>query len=70
MREIDGWLSTMEAAHEVGMTPEWVRTQITSGRLRATCWQPGGRRTFRIRVEDWDEFRAQYSQETDDPDWE
>lgn len=64
------WLSTEEAASSIGMTTEWVRDQIVSGRLPATVYSTGKRRTYRIRAEDWTQFLARYSRRTDDPDWE
>jgi excisionase family DNA binding protein len=62
------WLSTEEAASRVGMTGEWVRRQIVVGRLRATAFETGRRRTYRIRSDDWARFLARYSSRTDDPD--
>ena len=64
------WLTTEQAAVEVGMTAEWIRHQIRVLRLPATVWDFGGRRTYRIRVDDWRRFLARYSSRTDDPDWE
>lgn len=45
----DPYLSTEQAAREVGFTPEWVRKQIVGGRLVATVFDTGRRRTYRIR---------------------
>ncbi len=64
------WLTTQRAAQQAGMTDEWVRQQILKRRLPATVWDFGGRRTYRIRVEDWQAFLARYSRRTEDPDWE
>lgn len=64
------WLTTEEAASRIGMSPSWVRRQIVERRLFATAWQVGGRRTYRIRSDDWAEFVRRYSQRTSDPDWE
>ena len=64
------WLTTEEAASRAGMTAEWVRQQIIKRRLPATVWDFGGRRTYRIQVEDWRAFLARYSRHTDDPDWQ
>lgn len=64
------WLSTEQAALQVGMTAEWVRYQIACKRLTATVWDFGGRRTYRILVDDWRAFHARYSSRTDDPEWE
>lgn len=65
-----GWLTTEQAASQAGMTAEWVRHQIARRRLPATVWDFGGRRTYRIRADDWRTFLARYSSRTDDPDWE
>lgn len=64
------WLTTEEAASQVGMTAEWVRQQIVKRRLRATVWGFGGRRTYRIHVDHWRAFLARYSRDTEDPSWE
>jgi excisionase family DNA binding protein len=61
------WLSTEEAAREVGMTSEWVRKQIGAGRLVAYVWATGERRTYRIRRADWSSFLTAYSGRADDP---
>jgi hypothetical protein len=64
------WLSCGQAGAKVGMTGEWVRRMIVSGRLRATAFDTGGRRTYRIASDDWAAFLANYSRRTDDPEWE
>lgn len=64
------WLSTEEAGAQVGMTAEWVRRQIVDGRLPATAFATGRRRTYRINAVDWSSFLARYSTRTDDPNWE
>lgn len=64
------WLSTEQAGAKVGMTGEWVRRQIVAGRLRATAFDTGRRRTYRIRSDDWAAFLAHYTGRTDDPGWE
>lgn len=56
-----GWMSTDQAAAEVGMTTEWVRRQIASGRLEAVVYATGRRRTFRIRRSSWRKFLGAYS---------
>lgn len=61
------WLSTEQAGANVGMSGEWVRHQIVAGRLRATAFDTGRRRTYRIRADDWAGFLARYSGQTDDP---
>jgi hypothetical protein len=52
------------------MTGEWARRQIVAGRLRATAFDTGRRRTYRIRADDWAAFLAHYTGRTDDPGWE
>jgi hypothetical protein len=54
------WISSADAARSVGMGSRWVRRHIAAGRLRATAWTAGGRVSYRIRVEDWEAFRARY----------
>lgn len=56
------WLSTEQAAAQIGMTGEWVRRQIVAGRLRATVYRTGRRRTYRIRADHWSAFLARYSE--------
>lgn len=63
------WLSTEQAGAQIGMTGEFVRLAIIQGRLRATAFA-GKRRTCRIRSDHWAEFLAQYTSQTDDPNWE
>jgi excisionase family DNA binding protein len=70
MGERNGWMTTEEAAAEVGMTAQWVRQQIVEGRLHASAWSTGSRRAYRIRARDWDAFVAAYSRRTDGPDWD
>jgi hypothetical protein len=64
------FLSCETAGASVGMTGEWCRRQIKAGRLRATAFETGRRRTYRIRSDDWAAFLARYSARTDDPGWE
>jgi hypothetical protein len=52
------------------MTGEWVRRQIIAGRVRATAFETGRRRTYRIRVDDWVRFLSQYSSRTNEPGWQ
>jgi excisionase family DNA binding protein len=70
MRDDDGWLTTEEAAGEVGRSADWVRARIQEGRLVATAWRVGSRRVYRIAAADWDEFVRAHSVRTDDPDFE
>ena len=69
MDKSTAWLSTEQAGANVGMTGEWVRRQIGAGRLRATAFDTGRRRTYRIRADDWAAFLGRYSGRTDDPGW-
>ncbi len=62
-----GWLSADQAGARVGMTGEWVRRQIVAGRLRATVYTTGRRRTYRIRLDDWKAFLSDFSRGTDRP---
>ena len=64
------WLSTEQAGARVGMSAEWTRQQIVAGRLRAIAFSTGNRRTYRIRSDDWAAFLREFTQRTDDPDWE
>lgn len=64
------WAGSQEWGHSIGMSAEWVRQQIQAGRLKATAFSTGKRRTYRIRSDDWADFLAKYAQRTDDPDWE
>lgn len=55
------WLSTEEAANEIGcVSSRWVRTQIEVHRLPARAITVGRRVTYRIRRRDLDAFVAQY----------
>lgn len=67
-KELDGpsWMSCPEAGRTVGMGSLWVRRQIEAGRLRATAWTAGGRVTYRIHVDDWEDFRARYGRSSTD----
>lgn len=66
--ELDGprWISPNDAARTIGMGARWVRRQIDAGRLKATAWTAGDRVTYRIRVEDWEQFRVRYGRPSDD----
>ena len=55
------WLSTEQAAHDLGMSPEWVRRQIKAGRLRATMFRTGRRPTYRIEKRDLRDFLLRYA---------
>jgi hypothetical protein len=64
------WLGTEEAGASIGMSAQWVRQQIEAGRLSAYVFSTGGRRTYRIRTDDWSRFLVRYRRRTDDPDWD
>src|SRR5450759_3256361 len=51
MSERATFLSTEQAGARVGMSGEWARRQIVAGRLRATAFDTGRRRTYRIRAD-------------------
>lgn len=55
------WLSTEDAARELGMSPDWVRRQIAAGRLVARVWNVGRRKTIRIRQSDLNAFVRRHS---------
>lgn len=44
----------------LGYTTPWVRRQIDAGRLPASAFDAGTRRTLRIRAADVEEFRRRY----------
>ncbi len=57
----DEWLSTEDAAREIGgVSARWVRAQIEAGRLRARVLLTGGRPTYRIRCDDLAAFLRVY----------
>lgn len=61
MKAMSRWISTEQAALDAGMTTEWVRHQITSGRLEAIVFETGRRRTYRISRAAWRQFLGRYS---------
>jgi hypothetical protein len=67
-QDLDGpeWMSPGDAGRTVGMGSQWVRRQIEAGRLQATAWTVGGRVTYRIRVDDWEAFRARFSRSAEE----
>lgn len=57
----DPWASTEDAARLIGgVTPRWVRGQIEARRLRARVLLTGRRVTYRIRLDDLDQFIERY----------
>jgi hypothetical protein len=63
------WLSTSDAAREIGVSTWWVRERIEAGLLPATV-VTGGRRLYRIWRPDWEQFRTQYVGAATDPRFE
>lgn len=60
------WFTTSEIAHLLGFTDRWVRRQIELGRLKATAYDAGSRRTLRIHRRDLAIFRIQYLHDATD----
>lgn len=58
------WLTTRDVAGRLGYTTRWVEQQIALRRLRATAFIANGKRTYRIRASDVDEFVATCFEET------
>jgi len=54
------WYTTSEIAHLLGFSDRWVRRQIEMGRLKATAFDAGSRRTLRIHRRDLTAFQSQY----------
>jgi excisionase family DNA binding protein len=54
------WYTTSEVADLLGFSDRWVRRQIELGRLRASAFDAGSRRTLRINRRDLDAFRTRY----------
>lgn len=61
----DEWLSTEQVAEHLGVTSQWVRKQITAGRLRGRAYLTGSRSTYRIRRTDLSDFILTWSRDTD-----
>lgn len=61
MTDGNEWLSTEDAARELGMTADWIRDQIGAGRLKARTWLTGRRSTIRIRRVDLEQFIRRHS---------
>lgn len=60
------WYSTSEVAERLGFSDRWVRRQIELGRLKASAFDAGSRRTLRIRARDLEVFLRQYFHEAAD----
>ncbi len=50
------WLSTEDAAREIGMSSWWIRERIEEGSLRAVAVSSGHRMVYRIAARDWSHF--------------
>lgn len=64
------WLSTSDAAREIGVSTWWVRERIEAGLLPANIVSTGVRRLYRISRPDWERFREQYVGPATDPRFE
>ena len=62
--ERKAWLSTREAASQLGMTSTWVRRQISEKRLVARYFATGARRVYRIHWRDLRSFEREYLRES------
>lgn len=54
------WFTTSEVGDLLGYSDRWVRRQIELGRLKATAFDAGSRRTLRVHREDLSRFKARY----------
>ena len=61
------WLSTSDAAREIGVSSWWVRERIEAGLLPANVVSTGARRLYRIAAADWERFKARYVGLATDP---
>lgn len=64
------WLSTADAARDIGVSTWWVRERIEAGLLPANVISTGVRRIYRIALPDWARFRAEYVGRATDPRFE
>jgi len=64
------WLSTTEAAQEIGVSSWWVRERIETGLLPAKVISTGVRRIYRIPIHEWDTFFARYVGAATDPQFD
>jgi excisionase family DNA binding protein len=60
------FLTPTDVAAATGYTRRWVLRQIELGRLAATAFDAGGRRSYRIRDTDLAAFRACYLRDARD----
>lgn len=61
------WITTAEAAAEIGVSQWWIRQRIDDGLLPATAISTGRHKVYRIRDDDWADFRARYTGDARDP---
>ena len=61
------WLTTAEAAASIGVSTWWIRQRIEDGLLPATAISTGRHKLYRIRDDDWDDFRARFTGDARDP---
>jgi hypothetical protein len=64
------WLSTSDAAREIGVSAWWVRERIDQGLLPANVVSTGSRRIYRIAREDWERLKAVAVGRAGDPRFE
>jgi excisionase family DNA binding protein len=62
---VSEWLSTEEAAAEIGVTPQSVRRYIAAGKLKARALVIGQRATYRIRAADLQAFLDAYTMDAE-----
>lgn len=61
------WISTAEAAAEIGVSQWWIRQRIEDGLLPAIAISTGRHKVYRIRDDDWATFCAMYTGDALDP---
>lgn len=61
------WITTAEAAAKIGVSQWWIRQRIDDGLLPATAISTGRHKVYRIRDDDWADFRARYTGDARDP---
>lgn len=54
------WFTTSDIGDLLGFSDRWVRRQVELGRLKATAFDAGSRRTLRIHQTDLIRFKARY----------
>lgn len=69
-RTSNRWLSTSDAAREIGVSDWWIRERIDAGLLPANVLSTGARRIYRIAAADWANFCARYVGPATDPRFE